>query len=96
MMVILMVILAIVVGMFVGFWIGVAVMTKIRAEEITRKLGVSPKTVKKRSMLLRESMSLIHQFVYPMGLDDVSILAKSHEEKARELLNRYHSEMEES
>lgn len=63
---------------------------KLGLEEGT---GSTPKEIKKRAMLLRESMALIHKFLNPTDLDRVDLLSQPSRKEAENLLNRYNEEV---
>lgn len=86
--------MALVIGLFAGFGLGAIWVARIKATEIANKAGYSPKELKRRNALLRESMGLIHGFLNPTTLQgELDYLSKPSREKAEKLLNEYNKEV---
>lgn len=88
------VIMSFIIGGFIGFGFAATVFTKVKTEEVVRRAGVSAKQLKKRMMLLRESMNLIHQFLNPTDLEGgLDYLSEPSRVRAEKLLNEYNEEV---
>lgn len=83
-----------VIGSFAGFFLGIAAMARIKVKEVAQQVGVTPKELKRRGLLLRQSMELIYRFLHPTSIEgDLDYLSESSRQKAQSLLDEYNKEV---